>query len=253
MDLEPTALHVTVSGGGPRIVFVHGSMTTSGQAWAKQESLAQRWTLVVPDRRGYEPNPPVDRSDFEVDAVDLGPLLDGGAHLVGHSYGALGAIFAAARHPSQVRSLTLIELPAPSLLRGDPSVEAQIAAHEERLRTISDPRHFQLAFARAIGAPADSVPDPLPAPLERQVRILMNERVPWDVTLPIDAVRQAGIAVLVVTGGWDEAAERASDTLASALAPLAQRAVIPGRGHVVQRVGAAFNDRLEAFLQSVAA
>jgi pimeloyl-ACP methyl ester carboxylesterase len=250
-DSQPINLHVTERGTGPRIVFVHGSMTTSGQAWAKQEELARRWTLVLLDRRGFEPNPPADESNFERDGADIARLLSGGVHLVGHSYGAIGSIFAAARRPDQVRSLTLIEAPTTSLIRGHPAVEAQIAAHQERRRTLTDPREFQLSFARQIGAPTDGLPDPLPAPLERQVRLLMNERPPWEATLPIDALRAAGIPVLVISGGWDESLEAASDALAAAVGPAVQRSVIPGRGHVVQRVGQPFNDRLEAFLGGV--
>jgi pimeloyl-ACP methyl ester carboxylesterase len=230
---------------------VHGSMTSGAQTWSKQEELAARWTLVVPDRRGYEPNPTADRSDFEVDGADLAPLLEGGAHLVGHSYGALGSIFAAVRRLGDVRSLTVIEIPSTSLGRGNPVVEAQIALHEERLRTITDPREFQLDFARQLGAPTEGLPDPLPPALERQVRLFMNERPPWDGAIPVDELRQAGIPVLVVSGGWDEGLEASSDALATALGSTAERAVIPGRGHVVQRIGQPFNRRLEALLESV--
>ena len=39
--------------------------------WAEQRPLADRWRLVVPDRRGYFPNPPVDHEDFEEDVPDV--------------------------------------------------------------------------------------------------------------------------------------------------------------------------------------
>jgi hypothetical protein len=38
------------------------------------------------------------------------------------------------------------------------------------------------------------------------------------------------------------------DALAERIGPLAQREVIAGRGHVMQRVGTASHDRLERFL-----
>jgi pimeloyl-ACP methyl ester carboxylesterase len=85
-------LHTRVMGTGPRVLFVHGSLTTSRQSWEKQEPLAERWTLVIPDRRGYAPNAVAERSDFEEDAADIAPLLDRGTHLVGHSYGAIVAL-----------------------------------------------------------------------------------------------------------------------------------------------------------------
>ena len=47
--------------------------------------------------------------DFLRDADDITALMGDGAHLVGHSYGGLGAMFAAARRPEASRSLTLLE------------------------------------------------------------------------------------------------------------------------------------------------
>jgi pimeloyl-ACP methyl ester carboxylesterase len=70
-------LHTRVMGTGPRVLFVHGSLTTSRQSWEKQEPLAERWTLVIPDRRGYAPNAVAERSDFEEDAADIAPLVRG--------------------------------------------------------------------------------------------------------------------------------------------------------------------------------
>ena len=61
--------------------------------WELQEPLAERWTLIVPARRGYPPSPPAERQDFESDADDLTEILtrEGSAHLVGFSYGAVSA------------------------------------------------------------------------------------------------------------------------------------------------------------------
>ena len=75
-------------------MLVHGAMTSGLQTWDKQRPLADRWTLVIPERRGYAPKPVADRSDFEVDATDLARLLENRPHLVGHSYGAVGDTFA---------------------------------------------------------------------------------------------------------------------------------------------------------------
>jgi hypothetical protein len=59
------------------------------------------------------------------------------------------------------------------------------------------------------------------------------------------------VPTLVVSGGWDPLQENLADRLSDALGAMAQRAVVPGRGHVVQRTGAPFNDTLEAFLPRV--
>ena len=62
-------------------------------------SLAERWPLVIANRPGFGASPPLERSDFEVEAPLFAELLGDGAHLVGHSYGAVIALLAAADAP----------------------------------------------------------------------------------------------------------------------------------------------------------
>jgi pimeloyl-ACP methyl ester carboxylesterase len=57
----------------------------------------------VVDRRGYFPNPPADHEDFAEDVPDIIELLGDGAHLVGHSYGAVISLLAAAQRSTAVR------------------------------------------------------------------------------------------------------------------------------------------------------
>ncbi len=239
-------LHTRVMGTGPRVLFVHGSLTTSRQSWEKQEPLAERWTLVIPDRRGYAPNAVADRSDFEEDAADIAPLLDRGAHLVGHSYGAIVALYLAGRAPETIRSLTLVETPPTTLVRGEPAIEELIAAGDERKSTIDDPYQYMRAHIEMLGAPVDKLPNPLPEELERQVLLLMNERPPWEL-VPSASLAAASFPKLVVTGGHSDALELCSDAIADHLGPNTQRLVMTGRGHVVARLGQPFNDLLERF------
>ena len=80
------------------VVLVHGSLATGADEWQAQRSLADEgFRLLVPDRRGYGRSPAVKGEDFLVDADDVADLMGNGAHLVGHSYGGLGALFAAVR------------------------------------------------------------------------------------------------------------------------------------------------------------
>lgn len=61
--------------------------------------------------------------DYLQDGELLGELLgelDGGVHLVAQSYGTLGAMDAALRHPGLVRSITLVESAASAVARGSP-------------------------------------------------------------------------------------------------------------------------------------
>jgi pimeloyl-ACP methyl ester carboxylesterase len=66
--------HVRRIGTGPALVLVHGSVQNS-VTWAGQESLADELTLVLPDRPGYPPNPPLQRIDFAGQAADMAALL----------------------------------------------------------------------------------------------------------------------------------------------------------------------------------
>ena len=94
---------------GAPALLVHGSVTGGEMTWAEQRPLAERWSLLVLDRRGYAPNPPMEEGeDFEVDAADVTRLLaeHGPLHLMGHSYGAVVSLLAAARLPQGVRSLS---------------------------------------------------------------------------------------------------------------------------------------------------
>ena len=75
----------------------------------------------------------------------------------------------------------------------------------------------------------------------------MVERPPSEAEIPLDGLAAAPFPKLVVTGGHDAAFEAIGDALEERLG--AERAVFPGAGHSVQRLGAPFNDALTAFVE----
>src|SRR3954451_22611900 len=89
---------------GPRIVFVHGSVMGGRPTWSGQRALGDRFELDILERPGFPPNPSVDHVDFEEHALLVAAALEGDAHLVGHSYGGVIALLAAAAVPERVRS-----------------------------------------------------------------------------------------------------------------------------------------------------
>lgn len=107
-------MHIDVVGAGPRLVLVHGSGGNTG--WPAQRSFVTRYTLVMPTRSGYPPNPPLARIDFDSQAEELLAILEPGDNLLGHSYGGVVSLLAA-RHAIGLRSLTVIEPPAFGLAR----------------------------------------------------------------------------------------------------------------------------------------
>src|SRR5215468_1779599 len=115
----------------PRLLLVHGSVVNAELTWSAQGPLADRFEIVAPNRRGFPPGPDIGHVDFEDESVWLEPFLTPGTHLVGHSYGGVIALLAAARRPECLRSLTVIEPPAFGAARGVPAADELMARVEE--------------------------------------------------------------------------------------------------------------------------
>lgn len=233
---------------GPLVLLVHGSILPGWRTWNAQRLLATQYRLVVPHRSGYPPNPPLDRIDFELQAREIAELIEPGTHVVGHSYGGIVALLAAAIAPRRVASLAVIEPPAFGIARSDPSVEAII----ERLLAIAadreqSPRDFLLRFAAVVGA-TPNLPDPLPPETIASARATMVERWPWEAEIPFGSLRDAPFPKLVFSGAHSAAFDAVCDVLVERLA--AQRSVISGAAHSVQRMGEPFNRRVRAFMDA---
>ncbi len=188
-------MHVEVFGTGPRLVLVHGSIGFGARAWEAQRPLADRYTLIVPTRTGYPPNPPLPSTDFEEQAADLAALLEDGDHLVGHSYGGVVSMLAADAGPP-LRSLTVLEPPAFGLARGHDAVERFLEVVADAPR---DPRGYLETFVPAVGSTIP-LPDPLPEPLEAGARAAIAERPPNEAEIPLDSLRSRPFPKLVVSG-----------------------------------------------------
>ena len=235
-------------GDGPPIVFVHGDIVGPELTWRKQRELAERWTMVIPSRPGFGDSPPLERNDFEVEAPIFAELLGEGAHLVGHSYGAVIALLAAAERPEAVRSLTVSEPGCLRVAAGTPVVDEMIANGELLFENASSiPSEQFLRLFRGGAGSAYGTPDQLPEELKHGVELLKRERPSWEADIPLARLAAADFPVLVISGGHSPAFEAVCDALARALA--AERAVLPGRGHTVPSIGAPYNERLEAFLR----
>jgi pimeloyl-ACP methyl ester carboxylesterase len=214
--------------------------------WSAQKPLADRFEIVAPNRRGFPPGPDVERVDFEDEAVWLDPFLLPGTHLVGHSYGGVITLLAAARHPELLRSLTVIEPPAFGAARGIRAADEFMALIEEHWTDgPRDPGEFLRGFLAFVGSsipPGDFTPE-----LLQGARTLMVERPPSEAVIPFDELARAPFPTLVVSGGHSAAFEALCDVLEERLG--AERAVLPGAGHSVQRLGEPFNELLTSFVE----
>lgn len=237
---------VSREGEGPDVLLVHGGASPA-TTWSGLGPLKARWTLAAVHRRGFPPSPPPPdgRQDFDADAADLEPLLARRPHVVAHSYGALGALIAAAGRPAQVRSLTLIEPPLFHLVPDDLELKRFQRMGDELLARglEADPSTLR-EFLRVAGSP---VPDagPLPENVVHAVRRAHGSRSPSEARPRLDVLRDAGIPALVASGDHVSFLERAADALAAELH--AERLVAPGAGHFVA-AAPGFGERLERFL-----
>ena len=236
-------------GEGPEILLVHGGASPEA-TWSALAHLRERWTLEFVHRRGYPPSPPPSegRQDFEIDATDLSPLLVSNPHVLAHSYGALGALIAAARSPEHVRSLVIIEPPLYYLVPGDREVDRLRRIGNAVLTDGLDADAGTLReFLHLAGAPG--VDDgPLPEGVAHGVRRAQGGRLPDEARPALGVLREAGIPSLVASGDHSASIERICDELAVALD--SERLVAPGAGHFVA-AAPGFAERLERFLLSV--
>ena len=229
----------------PRLLLVHGSVVNAELTWSAQKPLAERFELVAPNRRGFPPGGDVERVDFEDEAHWLERFLEPGTHLAGHSYGGVIALLAAARRPELVRSVTVVEPPAFGIARGGDGVDAYVARLEELWESSLEPEPFLRAFMATIGAhvPAGR----FTPPLLQGARTLRVERPPQEAEIPLAELRAAPFPLLAVSGGHEPAFEAVCDVLAERAG--AERAMLAGAGHSVQRLGAPFNALLAGFVE----
>jgi pimeloyl-ACP methyl ester carboxylesterase len=245
-------LDVERIGSGPTVLLVHGSIVDARRTWRHQRELAGHWTLCLPNRPGFAGSKATARGDAELEAPLMAELLGGGAHLVGHSYGGVIALLAAAHRPERVHSLIVSEPGALRIAADDPGV-AMMLEHGDRLyrygarMPASDfLRHFRTGVHSA-----HETPDQLPDWLQRGAEHAARERPPWEAAIPLEELAMATFPKLVISGDHSPPFEKVCDVLAERIG--AERAVVGGRGHTIPSVGAAYNALVHRFLTSAQA
>jgi pimeloyl-ACP methyl ester carboxylesterase len=110
-------------GQGPTLVLVPGSCST-GAAWRPLMShLDNRYRCVTTSLLGYggtAERRTVDNTNISLEADIIESVIrhaGGPVHLVGHSFGGLAGLAVALRQPQLLHSLTIVEAPAPEILR----------------------------------------------------------------------------------------------------------------------------------------
>ncbi len=242
-------LDVLETGSGPRVVLVHGSVL-GRRTWEHQAPLAGDWRLCIADRPGFGASAPLPRNDFEAEAPMFAALLGDGAHLVGHSYGAVIALHAAALRPEAVRSLTISEPGCFNVAAEHPQVAEQLAngrllyEHAGQL----EPLDFLRAFRGGVGS-THATPPELQGELLHGAELLMRERPPWEADPPLAALRACAFPKLVISGAHSPVFEAVCDAVAQGIG--AERATLAGRKHSIPATGAPYNELVHAFMLAV--
>ena len=237
-------LFVETWGRGTPVVLVHGSLAIGVEEWDAQRPLAERgFSLRVLDRRGYGRSPGAAGEDFLADAEDVAALLGDGAHLVGHSYGGLGAMLAAARRPDATLSLTLLEPAAAVVAEHDESWRTLVADLRDLWGRSDLPDHdWVVQFLKAVGSDPDQFPPELLAATAQRHERQRRGRPVFDADLPLAELAAAPFPKLVVSGGHHRGFDAMCHDLARRIS--GAYAVVEGAGHEIQFVGDPLNARL---------
>ncbi|MFZ8757521.1 alpha/beta fold hydrolase [Microbacterium sp. HMH0099] len=145
-------------GTGPAVVVTHGSIATKEQWLPASEALAEHVTLYVYDRRGRGGTGDADGYSLDDELADIAAMREvagAGAHLLGHSFGALATLAYARRHG----------LGGGTLIAYEPPLAVQGAVAGDRLdgyRELVDAGRLDAALEYAlvnfVRVPAEAIP-----------------------------------------------------------------------------------------------
>lgn len=248
-------LHYAEAGSGAPVVFVHGSLSDMTYWKAQVEAFGRHYRAIAYSRRYNWPNHnrPVPGYSAITDARDLAGLIHalhlGKVYIVGHSYGALTALYLAIEHPNLVRAMILAEPPAVPLLedvQGADHARAQAMYADIEQRMVAPMRRDFRAGRREAGV-ADFIDYVLADPRAWTGKFTASDREAtlrdaheWDVMMrsgtlfpPLSARQVAGIRVptLVMSGGSSYPFLLVIDGYLAAHIPHAQAVTYPGANH----------------------
>ncbi len=120
LRLKRLSMHVATAGEGTPVLLLHGWPQTWHE-WRKLiPLLSSEYRLIAPDLPGLgDSSRPADGYDKKTLALDLLEMCEqlqlGRFHLVGHDWGGPTAFALARANPTQVRTLTLLDVTVPGI------------------------------------------------------------------------------------------------------------------------------------------
>lgn len=237
---DGTPLAHTRTGTGPALVLVSGALSTGATLAPLAAALADRFEVLVYDRRGRgeSGDTPPYAVDREVeDLAALTATLGGEACLYGVSSGGALALRAAASG-LPVRRVAVYEVP---YARDDAAVAARAEYSERLTQALRGGRHGDAVelFLRLTGLGEDVIgrarQSPLWAGLESVAPSLAyDDAVLGDGRPPREALAGIGVPVLALAGGAGAASMRAAAREIAETVPGGRYGELEGQSHMVE-------------------
>lgn len=230
------------------VVLLHASGSSHKQWFPLVDLLCERHDVVALDLPGYGKEAPQRLGEVDGMAATAIPMiaeilkLDEPVHLVGHSFGGGVALKIALMRPDLVKSLTLYEPAAFSMLRDGPAADRRLL---EDFRTVGR----TLAIASRVGQPMagvkgfvdfwngvgtwEQMPPHIQEKMCRTARAVAGDfenvhSEQWSVA----SLKQLSVPTCIMMGlESPEIAQRTAGNLASAI-PGADLAILPCLGHM---------------------
>jgi pimeloyl-ACP methyl ester carboxylesterase len=250
LSANGTDLTYVEQGSGPPVVFVHGAVADL-RFWEPQRAaFAKQHRFVAYTFRYHGTAPWPDEGkqySAETHAADLAAFITalkaGPVHLVGLSYGGLVAAMLALKHPDLIRTLTLAEPAAFSLLaetpEGKPALEQwskDAAPMIAALKEGDSVKATRILASVVNGAPPEHF-DTLPAPLKQilldnaRTMTIMFSAPPALVSC--EALRTVKAPTLVVRGERTPEIFVKTNELVGRCIPGSRQVVIPKAAHAM--------------------
>lgn len=239
------------TGSGPAVIWVHGGWTDRRDAELIVPPLADRYRMIVYDRRGHSDSERPQGHQSVTDHVDdLGALIEGlgsaPARLVTNSFGGEIALKLALRRPELVAGLCLHEPSLFGLLTGDPEGKQMLGDLQqgfgavlteiEQGRPEAAARRFVDTVVVVPGG-WDALPERVRATIPYNAPTVVNDLRDPDPDLGVidlDRLAELDLPVLLTEGGRSDAwTSVVNEHLAGAL-PNVRRHEIAEAGHVPQ-------------------
>ncbi len=151
-------------GAGPALVITHGSVATCEQWIPATEHLAEHFTCFVHDRRARGRSGDAAAYELATEVADIAALMavaGPGAHLLGHSYGALCTL-AYAEHETLGGTLVLFE---PPLAIDRPVAGERLAGYRELVDSGDLDAALEYALVNFVRVPPVAIPEIRKTPL----------------------------------------------------------------------------------------